>query len=121
MNNYSDLFEKMNEQETPEDTLQIKIAQEITQLVNAMKREYWFHEDTMYSESSVFDWIKENRPEFYRKALEQPETVEGSDILTIALEALDFMKDWTDVGEKDIQTLEDEERWKGALGNRDEE
>lgn len=119
MDIYSDLVDKLNEQETPEDTLQIKIAQTIEELIDAMKGEYWFHEDTMYSEASVLGWIKENRPEFYKKALEQPETVEGSDILTDALEALGLMKNWLEVTDKDIQTPEEEERWKGALGHND--
>ena len=119
MDNYSDLFEKMNEQETPEDTLQIKIAQEIEEIVAHFTGEYWFHEDIKYGESDVLNWLREYRPEFYMKAFVEPETVEGSDVITDALEALGLMKNWIDVEEKDIQTPEDEERWRSALEDHD--
>lgn len=93
MDEYSELFEKMNEQESPEDILSIKIEQETWDLIIALKGEYWFHEDIIYSEYDVINWLKENRPEFYRKVLEQPETLEGSDVLSDALNALGLMKE----------------------------
>lgn len=121
MDNYSQLFEKMNEQETPEDTLMVKIAGELEQMITALEGDYWFHSSADYSETDVLEWLKENRPEFYRKALEQPETVEGSDVITDALKALDLMKEWHEVESNDIQTPEEERRWKDALSHNDEE
>lgn len=87
------LFEKINEQEYPEDTLSTKIEHEIYDLVAAMKGEYWFHGDIIYSEYDVINWLKENKPEFYKRVLEQPETIEGNDNLIEALKALGLMKE----------------------------
>lgn len=115
MDSYSDLFEKMNEQGAPEDILSTKIEQETWDLVTASKGEYWFHEDVIYSEYDVLNWLREYKPEFYMKAFVEPDIVEGSDALIDALKALDLMKDWIDVGEKDIQTPEEEVQWKAAI------
>lgn len=79
----------------PEEILATKIEQEIWNLVSNLKDEYWFHEDIIYSEWDVIKWMKENTPEFYKIALEQPETVEGNDNLTAALEALGLMGERT--------------------------
>ena len=120
MDSYSDLFEKISEQESSEDVLILRIAQELEQLTGALERDYWFHEDIKYSESDVHDWLKENRPEFYERAFVEPETVEGSDVIIDALKALGLMKDWVDVEEKDLQTPEDEERWRSATSAPEE-
>jgi len=93
MDSYSNLFEKLGE--------------------------YWFYENAEYSEPDVLAWLKKNRPEFYKRALKEPETIEGSDILIDALKALGLMKSWEEVEEKDIQTPEEEERWRAAIENHD--
>lgn len=121
MDSYSDLLEKMNEQESSVDVLMLKIAEEIEEFVVNSARDFWFNEDIKYSEYDVLNWLKENRPEFYKKVLEQPEIVEGSDTLIDALRALDLMKDWAEVRDKDIQTPEEEEQRKGALRLNDED
>jgi len=121
MDNFSKLFEKMNEQETPEDIFLLKIAEEIAGMVSALKGDYWFHEDIRYCESDVLDWLKENRPDFYRKAHEQPETVEGSDVIVDALRALGIMKEWHDVTREELETPEDVESWRQARGRHDED
>jgi len=100
MDEFSNLFEEFVRIDTPEEVLVSKIEREIWDLVPALKGEYWLHDDIIYSEWDVLKWLKENRPEFYRKALEQPETIEGSDNLTAALEALGLMKEWSDVKEE---------------------
>lgn len=120
MSDYTDLFEKMNEQESPEDVLMVRIAGEIEQLIDALEGEYWFHNDADYAETNVLTWLEENRPEFYKEALEQPETVEGSDVILDALRALDLMKDWEEVEEGELQTSEEEERWRNAIGSPEE-
>ena len=93
---FEQIFEDIREQETLEDTLMLRIAQEIEELIPALKGDYWFHEDAKVSESDVLDWLKGNTPNFYVLALKDPELVEGSDNLTRALEALGLMKEWDD-------------------------
>lgn len=109
---FNELFEKMNEQEgTPEALLMDKIVDEIKGLLAALKGDYWFHEDTKFGETDVLNWIKENKPEFYKKAIIDPEMIEGSDVITNALEALGLMKEWHDVSKEELQTPEDIEYW----------
>jgi len=122
MDIFSKLFEKTNEQDvTPDDILIHKIEDEIRGLLVALKGDYWFHDDTKFSDNDVLIWIKENRPEFYKKAIIEPDTVEGSDTITDALSALGLMKGWHDVDEDELQSPEDIEHWKIATGCYDEE
>lgn len=99
--------------ETPEDRLAVKIEEITWELVRVFKGDVWFHDDIIYSEYDVVNWLKENRPEFYKKALVQPETVEGNDNLVDALKALGLWKEWIDVEEDELRSSEDRERWKG--------
>ena len=96
MGEFEQILEGIREQETLEDALMLRIAQEIEGLVSALKGDYWFHEDVTISESDVLDWLKENTPNFYGLALKDPEVIEGHDNLTRALEALGLMKEWND-------------------------
>lgn len=120
MDNFSSIFEKINkveEQEVrPEDILTHKIEDEIKRLTVAMKGDYWFHDDIKISEVSVLNWIKENRTEFYKKAIIEPETVEGSDVIVDALTALRLVKEWHEVEYDELQTPEDRSNWKIAQG-----
>lgn len=95
MGRFEQIFEDFLMRDQPEEILATKIEQEIWDLVSNLKDEYWFHEDVIYSEWDVIKWMKENTPEFYKIALEQPDAVEGSDNLTAALEALGLMKEGT--------------------------
>lgn len=99
--------------ETPEECLAVKIEEVTRELVRVFKGDVWFHEDIIYSEYDVINWLKKNRPEFYKRALEQPETVEGNDNLVDALKALGLWKEWIDVDEDELRTPEDRNRWKG--------
>ena len=96
MGEFEQIFEGILEQESQEDVLMLRIAQEIEELVPALKGDYWFHEDINVSESDVLDWLRENTPNFYEMALKDPGVVEGNDNFTRALEALGLMKEWSD-------------------------
>lgn len=121
MDNFSTLFEKVNEQESPEDILLQGIAEEIAGMVSALEGDYWFDKDISYSDSDVLAWLKIHRRDFYIEALERPEIIEGNDAIAEALEALGMMKDWHDVEEEELETPEDAERWRSARGYYDEE
>jgi len=110
---------KLVEEESPEDILIHTIEDEIKELLVALKGDYWFHEDIKYSGSDVLDWMKENTPEFYKKALVQPEMAMESDVLGQALTALGYMREWHDVPEEDLQTPEDIEAKRRASGYYD--
>jgi hypothetical protein len=120
MDNFSKLFEAFREESTPEDILEMAIDLEIENFVKASGRDYWFDENIAYVGSEVVGWLKEKRPDFYAKVLKDPDELDGADELIDALQALGYMKEWYEVPEEDIQTPEDLERWKGAMGAYDD-
>jgi len=122
MDEFNQILESISEDISKEDLLEQIIEQEIQQTyLEALKGEYWFHEDTQYKASDVLDWIKENKPEFYKVALKEPEAVEGSDIIGDALRVLGLMKDWTEVDMESLYKPEDIEQHGIARGKYKEE
>lgn len=110
---FDELLEKTNkvDEHLHQYVLIDKIEDEIKGLLVALKGDYWFQDDIKMSEISVLNWIKQNRPELYKKAIIDPKEVEGSDAIADALTALGLMKEWHDVGEDELQTPEDKENW----------
>jgi len=122
MDEFNQILESISEDISREDLLEQIIEQEIKQsYLEVLKGDYWFHEDTQYKASDVLDWIKENRPEFYKVALKEPEAVEGNDTIGDALKALDLMKDWTEVDKESLYKSEDIENYEIAMGKYKEE
>ena len=125
MSNFRKLFEQVRPDDSdpelsPEEKLELAIDLEITVLMDGLGRDYWYDEKITYGGSDVMAWLKEYRNDFYLTVLKDPEELDGADETIEALMALDLMKRWRDVPEEDLQTPEDIERWKGAMGAYDD-
>jgi len=116
MNDFINIYEKINEDIDPEYALAEKLEAEIKSDIEALEAEYWFDDEILYNIDKVMTWLREHQPELYKRALANPEVIEGKDEVSDALKALGYMKEWTDMEEDELETPEDVERWRIATG-----
>jgi len=114
MNDFINIYEKINEDIDPEYALAEKLEAEIKSDIEALEAEYWFDDEIFYNIDKVMAWLREHQPELYKRALADPEVIEGKDEVSDALKALGYMKEWTDMEEDELETPEDVERWRIA-------
>lgn len=116
MNEFMDIFERINEEVDPEYSLSEKLENIIQEYTEALKGDYWFDSNVFYHISDVIKWLREHSSELYKKSLEDPSELEGKDEVINALQALGYMKDWSEFEEDELQDPEDVERWRTAMG-----
>ena len=116
MNDFINIYEKINEDIDPEYALAEKLEAEIKSDIEALEAEYWFDDEILYNIDKVMTWLREHQPELYKRAVAIPEVREGHDEVSDALKALGYMKEWTDMEEDELETPEDVERWRIATG-----
>jgi len=116
MDNFYDIYERATEEVDPEYALAEKLEAEIKGNIEALEAECWFDDEILYNVDKVMTWLREHQPELYKRALANPEVIEGKDEVSDALKALGYMKEWTDMEEDELETPEDVERWRIATG-----
>lgn len=121
MDNFRNLYERVNEEIDPEYALSEKLEQEIGDLINNLKDEFWFDENTLYHVDKVMDWLKEHSSDLYKEALKDPTTLEGRDEVGSALQNLGYMIPWVEMDVEEIQNPDDIERWRTAMGYYEKE
>jgi len=122
MDNFRNLYERVNEDIDPEYNL-VEALETIIErdYVKQLKDEFWFDDSVFYNIGKVIEWFQTHRPDLYKEALVDPSILEGRDEVGDALQALGYMVSWVEMKEEDLQHPEDIERWRIATGYYKEE
>jgi len=91
-----------------ENVLVIQIRSDFEQMQRDQADDMYFTRDIV--ENKVIGWFEEYAPEFLVRALENPDIVSGSEEINEALEALGYMKPWSQVDPEALDP-DDQERW----------
>jgi len=107
------------------DAVYDAIAQDLENLANNLSDQYYFASDVRSGDAaqSVYDWVRENKPEALEGWLKDPEHVMGDDVIWNALEALRKVEPWHNFDEEDAlgMDISDYENWKASRGDPNEE
>jgi len=122
MDNFRNLYERVNEDIDPEYNL-VEALEAIIErdYVKQLKNEFWFDNSVFYNIGKVIEWFQIHHSDLYKEALEDPTILEGRDEVGDALQALGYMVPWVEMKEEELQTPEDIERWRIAMGYYKEE
>jgi len=122
MDNFRNLYESFDNEIDPEYTLSEKLESIIEQdYIEQLKDEFWFDDSVFYNIGKVIEWFQTHRPDLYKEALVDPNVLEGRDEVGEALQNLGYMVPWVEMKEEELQTPEDIERWRIAMGYYKEE
>lgn len=117
MNDFINIYERVNEEVDPEYALSDKLEDIIQKdFIEALRSEYWFDDTTLYHISEIMRWLQQYYPDLYKEALADPDELEGKDEVANALQALGYMKEWHEMEEEELQDPEDIEYWRTAMG-----